>query len=172
MQQQGLGPSKPEASCFMHQRGSALVHLLSAPSCCSDKAQNLRDQLIIWQTPPEPTWPARQQHLNWLDIASANVKEIFSSLRRHWFLLEQQGRVSEAMDLIQVRLTWTRLCFAALVLTALPGVGWAMLCYAMSGCPASKSRVRCCSLLEWLWKGSSCSPAANSLPVSCFAPTS
>ena len=57
------------------------VYLLNDPAYCSDKAQTLRDQLIMWQTPPEPTWPARQQHLSWLDIASANVKEIFSSLR-------------------------------------------------------------------------------------------
>lgn len=56
----------------------------------------------MWQTPPEPTWPARQQHLNWLDIAMADVKEIFSGLRRHWYILEQQGRIREAMDLMQV----------------------------------------------------------------------
>ena len=74
----------------------------------SGKAQDLRDQLIMWQTPPEPTWPARQQHLNWLDIAMADVKEIFAGLRRHWYILEQQGRIREAMDLMQV-------CAAAVV---------------------------------------------------------
>lgn len=69
---------------------------------CSVKAQDLREQLIMWQTPPEPTWPARQQHLNWLDMAMADVKEIFTGLRRHWYILEQQGRIAEAMDLMQV----------------------------------------------------------------------
>ena len=56
----------------------------------------------MWQTPPEGTWQARQQRLDWLQLAMSNAKEMFQGLRRHWNLLERQDRVSEAVDLMKV----------------------------------------------------------------------
>lgn len=69
---------------------------------CSSKAQDLKEQLIMWQTPPEGTWQARQQRLDWLQLAMSNAKEMFMGLRRHWNLLEHQHRVTEAVDLMKV----------------------------------------------------------------------
>ena len=56
----------------------------------------------MWQTPPESTWQARQQRLDWLQLAMANAKEMFMGLRRHWNLLEHQDRVTEAVNLMKV----------------------------------------------------------------------
>ncbi|KAL3148740.1 hypothetical protein ABBQ38_014151 [Trebouxia sp. C0009 RCD-2024] len=67
----------------------------------SSKAQDLKEQLIMWQTPPEGTWQARQQRLEWLQLAMSNAKEMFLGLRRHWNLLEHQNRVTEAVNLMK-----------------------------------------------------------------------
>ena len=56
----------------------------------------------MWQTPPEGTWQALQQRLDWLHLAMSNAKEMFQGLRRHWNLLEYQNRVTEAVDLMKV----------------------------------------------------------------------
>ena len=56
----------------------------------------------MWQTPPEGTWQARQQRLEWLQLAMSNAKEMFLGLRRHWTLLAHQNRVTEAVDLMKV----------------------------------------------------------------------
>ena len=71
---------------------------------CSSKAQDLREQLIMWQTPPEGTWQARRQRLDWLELAMSDAKVMFLGLRRHWNLLEHQNRVTEAVDIMKVQL--------------------------------------------------------------------
>ncbi|KAL0044448.1 hypothetical protein WJX82_007178 [Trebouxia sp. C0006] len=70
-------------------------------SSASSKAQDLREQLIMWQTPPEGTWQARQQRLDWLGLAMSDAKEMFLGLRRHWNLLEHQNRVTDAVDIMK-----------------------------------------------------------------------
>ncbi len=56
----------------------------------------------MWQTPPEGTWQARRQRLDWLELAMSDAKEMFLGLRRHWNLLEHQNRVTEAVDIMKV----------------------------------------------------------------------
>jgi len=56
----------------------------------------------MWQTPPEGTWQARQQRLDWLGLAMSDAKEMFLGLRRHWNLLEHQFRITEAVDIMKV----------------------------------------------------------------------
>ena len=56
----------------------------------------------MWQTPPEDTWQARQQRLDWLQLAMSDAKEMFLGLRRHWNLLEHQHRITEAVDIMKV----------------------------------------------------------------------
>ncbi len=33
------------------------------------RAEELKSQLVWWQTPPDSTWAARGQHLEWLEYA-------------------------------------------------------------------------------------------------------
>ena len=101
----------PHRSCSFERRcrdsprrsGSAFVRAFECVvHNCSSKAQDLKEQLIMWQTPPEGTWQARQQRLEWLQLAMSNAKEMFLGLRRHWNLLEHQNRVTEAVNLMKV----------------------------------------------------------------------
>ena len=57
----------------------------------------------MWQTPPESTWQARQQRLDWLELAMSDAKEMFQGLKRHWNLLERQNRIAEAVDIMKVQ---------------------------------------------------------------------
>lgn len=54
-----------------------------AVSLARSRAQDLCEQLIFWQTPPEPTWPAREQRLDWLEFALSEARDIATSLRQH-----------------------------------------------------------------------------------------
>ena len=54
-----------------------------AVSLARSRAQDLTEQLIFWQTPPEPTWPAREQRLDWLEFALSEARDIATSLRQH-----------------------------------------------------------------------------------------
>lgn len=36
---------------------------------CRSKAEDLKQQLVWWQTPPDGTWPAREQHIERLEYA-------------------------------------------------------------------------------------------------------
>ena len=54
-----------------------------AVSLARAKASDLRDQLIFWQTPPDPTWPAREQRLDWLEMALGEARDIATGLRQH-----------------------------------------------------------------------------------------
>lgn len=85
----------------------------------------------MWQTPPEGTWQARQQRLDWLGLAMSDAKEMFFGLRRHWNLLEQQNRITEAVDLMKV-------CYslALCVCTNVP-----MAAYMFASC------IECCTAL-------------------------
>ena len=53
------------------------------------------------QTPPEGTWQARRQRMEWLEQAMQDAKDMFLGLRRHWGLLQHQHRITEAIDVMQ-----------------------------------------------------------------------
>ena len=82
----------------------------SPPSICvilvvtvrRSKACDLKEQLIWWQTPPEPAWPAREQRLDWLEHALGEARDISRGLQQHGALTPQGGCLATYVDIVKV----------------------------------------------------------------------
>lgn len=66
------------------------------------KANDLREQLIYWGTPPEATWPAREQRLDWLEFALMEARDIAMGLRQHGALTEGSHGLETYVDIVKV----------------------------------------------------------------------
>jgi hypothetical protein len=66
------------------------------------KAGDLKEQLIWWQTPPEPAWPTREQRLDWLEHALGEARDIARGLQQHGALSAQAGHLSTYIDIVKV----------------------------------------------------------------------
>jgi hypothetical protein len=75
---------------------------------CRSKANDLREQLIFWGTPPEATWPAREQRLDWLEFALMEARDIAMGLRQHGALTPAAQGLHTYVDIVKVPLV-TRL---------------------------------------------------------------
>lgn len=67
------------------------------------KAGDLKEQLIWWQTPPEPAWPSREQRLEWLEFALREAREIARGLQQHGALTMEAAAVATYVDIVKVR---------------------------------------------------------------------
>lgn len=67
------------------------------------KACDLKEQLIWWQTPPEPAWPAREQRLDWLEHALGEARDISRGLQQHGALTPESGCLATYVDIVRVR---------------------------------------------------------------------
>ncbi|KAK9830537.1 hypothetical protein WJX72_012336 [[Myrmecia] bisecta] len=73
-----------------------------AVSIARSKAEDLKEQLIWWQTPPEASWPAREERLNWLELALQEAKDISAGLKRHGVVVEEEGHITYLHDCLQI----------------------------------------------------------------------
>ncbi len=60
------------------------------------KAGDLREKLGWWQSVPEPTWPAREQRLDWLEHALAEAYDISHGLAQHGALGSHASHASQS----------------------------------------------------------------------------
>ncbi|KAK9838338.1 hypothetical protein WJX81_005555 [Elliptochloris bilobata] len=70
-----------------------------AISLARSKAADLREQLVWWQAPPEPTWPAREQRLDWLEHALSEAYDISRGLAQHG-ALEGHASLSAYLSIV------------------------------------------------------------------------
>jgi len=61
------------------------------PGARRSKAADLREQLAWWRGAPEPTWPAREQRLDWLEHALSEAYDISRGLAQHGALDAEAG---------------------------------------------------------------------------------
>lgn len=55
-----------------------------------------------WQAPPEPTWPAREQRLDWLEHALSEAYDISRGLAQHG-ALDGHASLSAYLSIVAVR---------------------------------------------------------------------
>ena len=71
------------------------------------KAGDLRQELVWWQAPPEPTWPAREQRLDWLEHALSEAYDISRGLAQHG-ALDGHASLSAYLSIVAARAPTSR----------------------------------------------------------------
>ena len=67
------------------------------------KASDLKEQLIYWQTPPDATWPAMEERIEWLHQAMLQLKDITTGLQQHGISWKESDHIKLYLDAIKAR---------------------------------------------------------------------
>ena len=69
------------------------------------KASDLKEQLIYWQTPPDATWPAMEERIEWLHQAMLQLKDITTGLQQHGISWKESDHIKLYLDAIKASST-------------------------------------------------------------------
>lgn len=70
--------------------------------CGRGKANDLKEQLIYWQTPPEAGWQAWEERIEWLQQAIAQLKDVTVGMQQHGVRIEHSPHIRHYMTILRV----------------------------------------------------------------------
>ncbi len=66
------------------------------------QASDLKDQLLYWQTPPDSSWPAREEVIKWFHQALVQLNNITTGLQQHGLSWDAPQIVKLYTEILQV----------------------------------------------------------------------